>query len=94
MFQIVLSQSVREYKDMIETFKLKEFEKECVITLPEGFAYLTVILIFFLFLFAVRCDAMDIAASLCRAAALQAGCVAVTFIYCVQTHGTMVETAK
>ena len=55
MFQIVLSQSVREYKDMIETFKLKEFEKECVITLPEGFAYLTVILIF-LFLFAVRCD--------------------------------------
>ena len=50
MFQIVLSQSVREYKDMIETFKLKEFEKECVITLPEGFAYLTVILIFFIFI--------------------------------------------
>jgi len=92
MFQIVLSQSVREYKDMIETFKLKEFEKECVITLPEGFAYLTVILIFFYFF--LPCDAMDIAASLCRAAALQAGCVAVMFMYCVQTHGTMVETAK
>jgi len=37
MLQIVFSQSVKEYKNMIETLKLKEFEKECIVTLPEGY---------------------------------------------------------
>ena len=31
---------MKDYKDMIETLKLKEFEKECIITLPEGFVYI------------------------------------------------------
>jgi len=35
-FQIVFSQSLSEYSDMIEKYKLKEFEKECIVTLPEG----------------------------------------------------------
>jgi len=29
---------VIDYKEMIEAFKLKEFEKECVFKLPEGLA--------------------------------------------------------
>jgi len=37
VYQIIFSRSVKEYKDMIETLKLKEFEKECIITLPEGY---------------------------------------------------------
>ena len=36
-FQIVFSQSVSDYNDIVETYKLKEFEKECIIMLPEGF---------------------------------------------------------
>ena len=36
MFQIVFSQSVTDYSAMLDTFKLQEFEKECIITLPEG----------------------------------------------------------
>jgi len=36
VLQIIFSQSVGDYKDMIETYKLKEFEKECIVTLPEG----------------------------------------------------------
>jgi len=38
VFQIIFSQSVIAYKEMIETFKLKEFEKECILKLPEGSA--------------------------------------------------------
>lgn len=34
--KIIFSQSVIDYKEMIEAFKLKEFEKECVFKLPEG----------------------------------------------------------
>jgi len=37
LLQIVVSESAKGYKSVIEALKLKEFEKECVVALPEGF---------------------------------------------------------